>query len=89
MEKYTVKEISRVITTNTTVFDKDFSGWFAVNNGNVDVIINKITVPPGKGIDRTDVPPYVTWDSPIQVLVPTGGEVVFSKLIYKPEKEKR
>ena len=78
----------KVLTGNTTIYDTDFSGWLAVNNGNTDVTINRVTVPPGKGLDYTNIRPYVLWDSPIQFIIPAGGEVVLQQLIYKDVKQK-
>lgn len=85
---YKAKIRTKVITENTTVYDTDFSGWLAVNTGTVDVYINKILVPSGKGLDFTAVSPDVIWDSPIQFVVPTGGEVVLTQMIYKEVKPK-
>ena len=81
---YKVKTIIRQYTVNTTITDLEFGGWMAVNTGTDDVMVNKILLEPGEGLDFTQLPPDVVWDSPIQiVIVNAGGEVTLTQLQYK------
>ena len=80
----TVNTRIRVIRENTTITDCDFSGWLAVNTGAVDVRVNKVTL---RQYDRLDfltcIPSDYKWDSSIQIVVPVGGEVVLTQLLFE------
>lgn len=85
--KYKLKKRIRVITTNTTITDTDFSDWMAVNTGTQPVVVDKIALQPTEGIPFMGLKPYVKYDSPIQVIIPqAGGEVTLWQLIYKEDR---
>ncbi len=82
--RYNITERTIDIRESTTVMPEErYGGWFAANQGNVDVTINGYTIAPGKGMDmRNAVPAGSTWGSPIQIVVPTGGVVRLTRLQY-------
>lgn len=87
--KYTVKTRVRSYTQNTTITEQDFGGWQAVNTGTDDVMVNKITLEPGQGLDYTHLDPEVRWTEPIKiVIINAGGEVTLTQLLYKEVKGK-
>ena len=81
---YKTKRRIKVFTANTTVNDTDFSGWMAVNTGTTPVEVERIRLQPDMGLNLLQaVPKDSTWDSPIQIVVPEGGEVTLYQLIHK------
>lgn len=86
MPKYSVKVRQDVVTQNTTFNDTQYGGWLAVNTGNVDIKVDNYTLQPGDGIDLTSLDPSVVYESPIRIQVPTGGECVLTRMLYKEKK---
>ena len=81
---YKVKSIIKSYTVNTTITDLNFGGWQVVNTGTDDIMVNKILLEPGQGLDYTDLDPDVVWDSPIQIVILNpGGEATITMLQYK------
>lgn len=81
---YKVKSIIKSYTANTTITDLNFGGWQVVNTGTDDILVNKILLEPGQGLDYTDLDPDVMWDSPIQIVILNpGGEATITMLQYK------
>ena len=81
---YKVKAVIRTYTENASVTDTNFSGWQVVNTGTDDIMVNKITLEPGQGLDYTHLHPDVIWDMPIQIVIlNAGGEATLTMLQYK------
>lgn len=83
LKQYKVKKRIKVITTNTVITDTDFSDWSAINTGTTAVQVDKVTLQPSEGIPYMGLQPNVRYDSPIQIIIPDGGEVVLYQLLYK------
>ena len=80
--RYTVKSSSQELNQSTTIRPSHFGGWMAVNSGTVAVSVDGYVLQPGDGIDYTHLHPSVTWDSPINIVIPVGGSVRFTRLMY-------
>ena len=59
-------------------------GWYAINQGSsVTCEVNGYKLYPGDGHDLCkNLPPDVVWGSPINLLIPPGGEIRLTRLIY-------
>lgn len=89
MAEYKGKVRVKIISTNTTINDTDFSGWVAINTGTGAVEVNKVTLQPSEGLDFSQLQPNVHWDSPIQIVIlEDGGQVTLHQLIYKEIKQR-
>ena len=79
---YAIQTRRDVLTSDTTINDKTFSGWYAKNEGAADAEVMGITLAPGETLDMTHVSsPEVVWTSPIQVKC-TGTTVVMVRIQY-------
>lgn len=86
MPKYSVKTRQDVVTQNTTFNDPKYGGWLAVNTGNVNIMVDNYTLQPGDGIDYTHLSPEVVYESPIRIQVPSGGQCILTRFLYKEVK---
>ena len=79
----------KVITSNTTITDRDFCDWSAVNIGTAPVEVDKVELQPREGLPFMSISPEARWESPISINFPTpGGKVVLMQLIYKDDADK-
>lgn len=87
MAKYTLQTRRDVLTQDTTINDKTFSGWRAQNIGAQDAEILGFVVAPGGDLDFTSVSdPEVLWTSPIPIKC-NGTTVVLVRLQYNRKEE--
>ena len=88
MEKYIITERTVDVTESTTIMpEKNYGGWFAGNEGSVDVKIMGYVIGPGEGLDMKDaVPVGSQYGSPIKIEVPSGGVVRITRLQATPIK---
>ena len=78
-----VRKSTEEITANTTVRAEGYGGWLAVNVGEGNAIVDGYTIEPGEGLDFTSLQPDVIWDSPISIVLETGGIIRLTRLMYK------
>lgn len=76
-KRYNITDRTLSYTESTTIMpDGKFGGWLAINTGTGTAKVKGYPLAPGEGLDFRD---YVkagdVYKSPIQIEVPTGGEV--------------
>lgn len=82
MKRYNVQAQTQDILESTTLMPNKYGGWLAVNTGTADCTIDGYTLAPGDGLDYTHLPADVIWNSPIKIILPSGGSVRITRLIY-------
>lgn len=84
--RYRITERTVNITESTTITpEKNYGGWFAVNQGVNSAFVNGYELQPGEGIDmRNACPPGCVWGANIKIVINTGAEVRLSRFEATP-----
>lgn len=87
MEKYIVNKRVEIIEESTTIKNDNMSGWWCVNQGTADAVVDGVTIAPDEGIDiYKDLAPTVIWADPIKVVCQPGAKVILTSLFYSATK---
>lgn len=82
MKPTSVTSRVQTIVNNTTLLPEGFGGWRAQNTGTANVDVDGFVLKPGESIDYSHLEPSVVWNSPIVIVVTTGGVLRISRLKY-------
>lgn len=83
--KIRVTNQSQTIRENTTLQPEGFGGWIALNIGTGNVEVDGFLLRPNMAVDLSHLPWYVTWNSPIPIVVQPGGLLRITRLKYTQE----
>lgn len=84
-KKIIVSNQSQTIRENTTLMPGGFGGWIALNIGTGNVEVDGFLLRPNMAVDLSHLPWYVTWNSPIPIVVQPGGQLRITRLKYTQE----
>lgn len=72
------------ITTSQTIAPDTAGGWLIINTGADMVTVNGYELLPGQGLDFTNLPPDVVWNSEISIKITstTDCKVRLTRLYY-------
>lgn len=79
---YKLNAKSQDILANTTLMPQNFGGWIAVNTGTATAIVDGYELAPGEGLDFTNIPAEVVWNTPIQIVLASGAKVRITRFLY-------
>lgn len=79
---YKLNAKSQDILSNTTLMPQNFGGWLCVNTGTANATVDGYTLAPGEGLDFTNIPAEVVWNTPIQIVLASGAKVRITRFLY-------